>query len=153
MDNKSTFQELFNKDYKNGKSNEERVVKFLNDNTYYQYYLEKKKFSLYDFKIFNEPNRLEELKSRDFFHDDFETAMIGKEKIEKAIKYHKKMKFQFWYLYKDGLFYYDFNIEDIKNANIFLDFWCRTSRGREEKKLVYYIPKELLTFFSDEITF
>ena len=105
MDNKSTFQELFNKDYKNGKSNEERVVKFLNDNTYYQYYLEKKKFSLYDFKIFNEPNRLEELKSRDFFHDDFETAMIGKEKIEKAIKYHKKMKFQFWYLYKDGLFY------------------------------------------------
>lgn len=152
MSCKKTFNELFKKDYYRGKTNERRVVNFLNEKTYYKYYLVKNQYSLMDFKIFNEPNRLDELKSRDIFHDDFPTALIGKEKIEQAIEKHKTHKFQFWYLYKDGLFYYDFKIEDIKNKKIYLDWWKRTSRGKLEKKLVYYIPKELLTLFSDEIT-
>jgi hypothetical protein len=152
MNSNLTFQQLFNKDYNMGKLNEKRVVKFLNDNTNYKYYLEKNMFSLMDFKIYGEPNRLDELKSRDIDHDDFPTAIIGKQKIEQAIKNHDTNKYQFWYLYKDGLFYYDFKIEDINNKNIFLDWWKRTSRGKLEKKLVYYIPKELLTLFSDKIT-
>lgn len=152
MNSKLTFQQLFNKDYKMGKINEKRVVKFLNENTNYKYYLEKNMFSLMDFKIYGEPNRLDELKSRDINHDDFPTALIGKQKIEQAIKNHDTNKYQFWYLYKDGLFYYDFKIEDINNKKIFLDWWKRTSRGKLEKKLVYYIPKELLTLFSDKIT-
>ena len=152
MNSKLTFQQLFNKDYKMGKINEKRVVKFLNENTNYKYYLEKNMFSLMDFKIYGEPNRLDELKSRDINHDDFPTALIGKQKIEQAIKNHDTNKYQFWYLYKDGLFYYDFKIEDINSKKIFLDWWKRTSRGKLEKKLVYYIPKELLTLFSDNIT-
>jgi hypothetical protein len=152
MNSKLTFQQLFNKDYNRGKINEKRVVKFLNENTCYKYYLERNTFSLMDFKIFGEPNRLDELKSREINHDDFPTALIGKQKIEQAIKNHESNKYQFWYLYKDGLYYYDFKIEDINNKKIFLDWWKRTSRGKLEKKLVYYIPKELLTLFSDKIT-
>ena len=152
MNCNSTFKQLFDKDYEMGKVNEKRVIKFLNENTHYKFFMERNQFALMDFKIFGEPKRLDELKSRDVFHDDFPTAIIGKEKIEQAIKNHKSMKFQFWYLYKDGLFYYDFKIEDIKSKRIFLDWWKRYSRGKLEKKLVYYIPKELLTLFSDKIT-
>jgi hypothetical protein len=152
MNSDSTFDQLFKKDYERGKYNEKRVVKYLNENTNYKYYLEKNNFSLMDFKIYGEPNRLDELKSREINHDDFPTALIGKQKIEQAIKNHESNKYQFWYLYKDGLFYYDFKIEDINNKKIFLDWWKRTNRGKVEKKLVYYIPKELLTLFSDKIT-
>ena len=152
MNCNSTFNALFNKDYKMGKINEKRVINFLNIHTLYKFYMVKNQFSLMDFKIYGEPNRLDELKSRDIFHDEFPTALIGKQKIEQAIMFHKTKKFQFWYLYNDGLFYYDFKIEDIKSKRIFLDWWKRTSRGKTEKKLVYYIPKELLTLFSDEIT-
>ena len=152
MNCKLTFEQLFKKDYNRGKLNEKRVVKFLNENTCYKYYLERNNFSLMDFKIYGEPNRLDELKSREINHDDFPTAIIGKQKIEQAIKNHETKKYQFWYLYKDGLFYYDFKIEDINNKKIFLDWWKRTNRGKLEKKLVYYIPKDLLTLFSDKIT-
>jgi hypothetical protein len=152
MNSNSTFKQLFDKDYKMGKVNEKRVINYLNKNTNYKFYMVKNRFSLMDFKIYGEPNRLDELKSRDKFHDDFPTALIGKEKIEQAIKNHNTNKFQFWYLYQDGLFYYDFKIEDIKSKRIFLDYWKRTSRGKLEKKLVYYIPKELLTLFTDDIT-
>ena len=152
MNSNSTFKKLFDKDYKMGKINEKRVIKYLNENTCYKYYMVMNRFSLMDFKIFGEPNRLDELKSRDILHDDFPTALIGKEKIEQAIENHKTNKYQFWYLYKDGLFYYDFRIEDIKSKRIFLDWWKRYSRGKQEKKLVYYIPKELLTLFSADIT-
>ena len=145
------YQELFNKDYAMGKYNEKKVLKYLNENTNYKYYLEKNQYALMDFKIYGEPNRLDELKSRNIKHDKFETAIIGKEKILDAIKDHETKKFVFWYLYQDGLFYYDFNIEDIENNKIFLDWWGRNNRGKEERKKVYYIPKELLTLFSDNI--
>ena len=108
-------------------------------------------FALMDFKIFGEMNRLDELKSRNINHDEFETAIIGKHKIQQAIMKHKTNKYVFWYLYQDGLFYYEFDIEDINNNIIFLDWWKRDSRGKNESKKVYYIPKELLTLFSDKI--
>jgi len=153
MNCEKTFDELFQKDYETGKINEKRVVNFLNKNTCYKFYLKKNRFSLMDFRIYGEPNRCDELKSRDLNHDDFPTAIIGKEKIFDAIANHDKKKYVFWYLYKDGLYYYDFDIDDINNKTIFLDWWKRTTRGKLEKKKVFYIPHRLLTLFSDEITF
>jgi len=100
-----------------------------------------------DFKEYGNLNFLGELKSRTIEHDKHDTAIIGKEKIAEAIKSHylqDEKTYRFYYLYNDGLYKYDFKMEDIHNGKIFLNWWYRNSRGKEEKKKVFYINRELL---------
>jgi len=141
-----SYKELFNKDYAFGKLNEKRLINYLNKD-HKKYFLVKNEFAYMDFKEYGNFNFLGELKSRNIVHDKHETAIIGKEKIAEAIKSHylqDEKTYRFYYLYTDGLFKYDFNIEDIHNGKIKLGDWFRYSRRKEEKKKVFYIHKDLL---------
>jgi len=141
-----SFKELFNKDYAFGKLNEKRLINYLNKDEK-KYFLVKNDFAYMDFKEYGNLNFLGELKSRTINIDKHDTAIIGKEKIGEAIKSHyleDNKVYRFYYLYTDGLYKYDFNIEDIHNGKIFLDWWYRNSRGKEEKKKVFYIKRDLL---------
>lgn len=141
-----SFKELFNKDYAFGKLNEKRLINYLNKD-HKKYFLVKNEYAYMDFKEYHNYNFLGELKSRNIEHDKHETAIIGKEKIAEAIKSHylqDKKTYRFYYLYTDGLFKYDFDIEDIHTGKINLDWWYRNSRGKEEKKKVFYIHRDLL---------
>jgi hypothetical protein len=91
----------------------------------------------------------------ELFQKDYETGKINEKRVVDFLNNNTcyKKKYVFWYLYKDGLYYYDFDIDDINNKIIFLDWWKRTTRGKLEQKKVFYIPHRLLTLFSDEITF
>tara|TARA_R110000737_G_scaffold164834_1_gene192437 strand:- start:5338 stop:5760 length:423 start_codon:yes stop_codon:yes gene_type:complete len=134
-----------------GKKNEQKLIDYLNRNEPDTYYLQKQRYSLMDFKKYNDDHFLGELKSRNCKKDKWETAIISTNKIDKAIQDTSDRIYLFYYLYEDGLYSYEFNLEDINNNTIFKDYWYRDNRGCEEKKLVYYIPRELLTFITDEI--
>jgi hypothetical protein len=141
-----SYKELFNKDYAMGKLNEKRLINYLNKD-HKKYFLVKNQFAYMDFKEYGNLNFLGELKSRNIEHDKHETAIIGKEKIAEAIKSHylqDEKTYRFYYLYTNGLFKYDFDIEDIHNGKIKLGEWYRNNRGKEEKKKVFYIHKDLL---------
>jgi hypothetical protein len=115
-----SYKELFNKDYAMGKLNEKRLINYLNKD-HKKYFLVKNQFAYMDFKEYGNLNFLGELKSRNIKHDKHETAIIGKEKIAEAIKSHylqDEKTYRFYYLYTDGLFKYDFDIEDIHNGKI-----------------------------------
>lgn len=149
-----SFKELFEKDYAMGKLNEKRLINYLNKDEK-KYFLVKNQFAFMDFKEYGNFNFLGELKSRNIKQDKHETAIIGKEKIAEAIKSYylqEEKKYRFYYLYTDGLYKYDFNIEDIHSNKIYLDWWYRYSRGKEEKKKVFYIKRELLEFITNDIT-
>ena len=148
-----SYKELFEKDYAMGKMNEKKLINYLNKEEK-KYFLVKNKFAYMDFKEYGNFNFLGELKSRNINHDKHETAIIGKEKIGEAIKSHYLQEgktYRFYYLYTDGLFKYDFNMEDIHNNKLYLGDWFRYSRGKEENKKVFYINRELLEFVSNDI--
>ena len=152
MNGNSTFKELFQKDYEMGKINEQRVVKFLNENnTEDKYYLETNRFALMDFKMYGNSNYLGELKSRNASHSDYPTALIGRNKIEEAQNDwdsgNRKKTYRFWYLYQDGLFHWDFNPNQYTNG-----VWHRYRRGKHESNNVCEIEHKFLTLFTSEIT-
>ena len=149
-----SFKELFNKDYAFGKLNEKRLINYLNKD-HKKYFLVKNEYAYMDFKEYHNYNFLGELKSRNINHDKHETAIIGKEKIGEAIKSHylqDEKTYRFYYLYTDGLYKYDFKIEDVHNGKIFLNWWYRNSRGKEEKKKVFYIHRDLLELVDKDFT-
>ena len=149
-----SFKELFNKDYAFGKLNEKRLIRYLNKDGE-KYFLVKNSFAYMDFKEYGNFKFLGELKSRNINHDKHETAIIGKEKIAEAIKSYylqEEKTYRFYYLYTDGLYKYDFNIEDIHSGKIYLGDWYRNSRGKEEKKKVFYIHRDLLELVDKDFT-
>jgi len=149
-----SFKDLFNKDYAMGKRNEKRLIRYLNKDGE-KYFLVKNNFAYMDFKEYGNFNFLGELKSRNIKHDEHETAIIGKEKIAEAIKSYylqEEKTYRFYYLYTDGLYKYDFNIEDIHSGKIYLGDWYRNSRGKEEKKKVFYIHRDLLKLVDKDFT-
>jgi hypothetical protein len=149
-----SYKELFDKDYAMGKRNEKKLIKYLNKDEE-KYFLVKNLFAYMDFKEYGNFNFMGELKSRNIHKDKHETAIIGKEKIGEAIKSHylqDEKTYRFYYLYTDGLYMYDFDIEDIHSGKIFLDWWYRNNRGKEEKKKVFYIHRDLLKFVTKDIT-
>lgn len=149
-----SYKELFDKDYAMGKRNEKKLIKYLNKDES-KYFLVKNQFAYMDFKEYGNFNFMGELKSRNIHKDKHETAIIGKEKIAEAIKSHylqDEKTYRFYYLYTDGLFMYDFDIEDIHSGKIYLGNWYRNNRGKEEKKKVFYIHRDLLKFVSKDIT-
>jgi hypothetical protein len=91
------------------------------------------KFGIIDF--YNKTHYIE-LKSRRINYDDYETSIIGKNKID----YFKKLKQECYIIinYIDGLYYikYEndlFNTFDIKNEVIIRD-------NKKENKINYHIP-------------
>lgn len=149
-----SFKELFEKDYAMGKLNEKRLIRYLNKDEE-KYFLVKNNFAYMDFKEYGNFNFLGELKSRNINKDKHETAIIGKEKIGEAIKSYylqEEKTYRFYYLYTDGLYKYDFNIDDIHSGKIYLGNWYRNTRGKEEKKKVFYIHRDLLQLVDKDFT-
>jgi hypothetical protein len=139
-----SFKELFNKDYAFGKLNEKRLINYLNKD-HKKYFLVKNEFAYMDFKEYGNFNFLGELKSRNINIDKHDTAIIGKEKIGEAIKSHylqDEKTYRFYYLYTDGLYKYDFDIEDIHNGKIFLGGGIEIVVVKKKRKK-FFILKEI----------
>ena len=139
------YQELFKKDYDMGKKNEKKVVNWLNENSDQKYYIQKWKYSIMDFKKYDDDNFVGELKSRNELHNNYPTAMIGKNKINRVLK-NDKLNVKFYFLYQDGLFYWNLNKEEYTEGK-----WCRNNRGKYETSDICYISHEHLKLLTDEI--
>ena len=89
------------------------------------------------------PKTYLELKSRNCNHNRYDEIMIGKNKIEFAMKTKKNVYFA--YNFYDGVYYYKFNSKDVQDGNITFKLGGRCDRGRDERKICGFIKSELLT--------
>ena len=94
-------------------------------------------FNLFDFESFN---CLYELKTRRCNYDTYKDTMIGMNKIQYAQNHLEKDIF-FIFNYKDGLYYWKFNIIQPLNYR----YGGRTDRGNNECKEYAFIPISYLT--------
>jgi hypothetical protein len=85
-----------------------------------------------------------ELKSRRIKHNKYDTAMIGKNKIDYLLNDNKRGIIIYNYL--DGLYYVEITKENVNKFN--LGKGGRWDRGREEVSDIYYIPVEMLKLIS-----
>lgn len=83
-----------------------------------------------------------ELKSRRCDHNKYKDTMIGKNKLDYA-KYSKKSVY-FVFGFNDGLYYWRYNEDDLKNGNVEIRKGGRTDRGRDEIKDYGFIKTEIL---------
>lgn len=81
-----------------------------------------------------------ELKSRNINHNQYPTAMINHSKIIKWKNKCPNKDFISAFLYKDGLYYWKYNIEEIDNIGT----TGRTDRGCVESYDMVYFKNELL---------
>lgn len=129
----------FKKDYQFGKQNESEILPiikdFFDDDIKQINYM----YSTYDFRG-NKGNY--ELKSRNNKLNDYKTTLIGKNKIDKMIKYNTDSYFLFKYI--DGLYYIKYDDNEFKK------FKCQNFvRNKREdfndiEQKYYFIPIEKL---------
>lgn len=93
------------------------------------------KYAVYDYES---NSALVELKNRRCRSNSFADTMMNANKCEGALKTDKKVYFVFKFL--DGVFYWEFD----KDVKLRSDINGRTDRGKDEQKLFYYIPNNLL---------
>jgi hypothetical protein len=68
--------------------------------------------------------------------------MIGKNKLDYAS--HTKRPVYFAFGFEDGLYYWKYNEEDLKNGNVEFRVGGRTDRGMDEIKAYAYIKTGIL---------
>lgn len=88
------------------------------------------------------PKTYLELKSRNCNHDKFEDIMIGENKIRFAEKTNRRVVLV--WNFQDGVYYYDFDKNDITNGKITFRMGGRSDRGKNEKKICAYVSRDLL---------
>jgi hypothetical protein len=91
---------------------------------------------------FISPKTYVELKSRNCKYTDYETIMIGKNKVDYCNNSNKRCILA--WRFRDGIYYYEFNKKDIEDGGIFFAIGGRNDRGRDEIKEVAYVKRELL---------
>tara|TARA_R100001463_G_scaffold103490_1_gene157797 strand:+ start:195 stop:638 length:444 start_codon:yes stop_codon:yes gene_type:complete len=94
----------------------------------------------YCFYDFSNEKYLIELKSRNCNHNDYETAMINYTKILKWKKQFGEKEFISAFLYKDGLYYWKYNNDEITEIGT----TGRTDRGCVESYEMVYFSYKLL---------
>ena len=94
----------------------------------------------YCFYDFSNTDYLIELKSRSCNHDTYETAMINFPKICKWKEKHPNKKFISAFLYKDGLYYWEYNSDEIDKIGT----TGRNDRGCIESYEMIYFKHEYL---------
>ena len=109
----------------------------------------KKKFDKYLSKTgqfntmdFISPKTYVELKSRNYRFADFDDIMIGKNKVEFCLKSFRRCILA--WRFTDGIYYYEFDKNDMDEGNVFYAMGGRTDRGIDERKEVAYINRHLL---------
>ena len=95
----------------------------------------------YSIVDFTSANTNVELKSRRIKHNKYDTAMIGKNKIDFMLNDNKRGYIVYKYL--DGIFYVEITKENVNKFN--LGVGGRYDRGKNEVSDIYYIPYEMLT--------
>lgn len=83
-----------------------------------------------------------ELKSRNCFSFSYPSSMVGYNKIQSARKSGKSCYFLF--NFKDGLYYWEFNEDDITNGSVCIKTGGRKDRGFYEYKDYAFIDVDLL---------
>jgi len=83
-----------------------------------------------------------ELKSRRNTKNHYPDTMVGYNKIRYAFYCGKPVYFCF--LFTDGLFYYEFNKDDLNNGNIIIKKGGTVRRGMNEIKDYAYIKTNML---------
>jgi hypothetical protein len=68
--------------------------------------------------------------------------MIGENKIRFAEKTNRKV-ILVWN-FQDGVYFYQFDKNDISNGNITFRMGGRTDRGKDERKMYAYVSKDLI---------
>ena len=91
---------------------------------------------------FISPKTYVELKSRNYRFADFDDIMIGKNKVEFCLKSSRRCILA--WRFTDGIYYYEFDKNNMDDGSVFFGMGGRTDRGRDERKEVAYIKRHLL---------
>ena len=127
------------KDIELGEKGEQNTLPLFQDKID-KYLCKTGKFNVMDFIS---PNNYVEVKTRNCNHDKYDNIMIGKNKVEYALK-----SFRNCYLawnFQDGIYYWKVNKEDVDNGDVFYAMGGRCDRGKDERKEVAYVKSHLLT--------
>lgn len=84
-----------------------------------------------------------ELKSRRCAHDKYEDTMVSMNKIEYAS--HTERPVYFCFSFTDGIYFWQYNKEDLENGNVEIRKGGRTDRGVDEIKDYAFIKNKILT--------
>lgn len=136
------YMNKFKQDFNLGIKSENKVLKFLNE-SYEDKFISTTQNCPFDFTN-NQYNI--ELKTRNNTYNKYPSTMVGYNKIKIAEEDNTDKKYKFLFLFKDGLYCWDFEKDKytIKTGG-------RRDRGLYEYKQYAYIPIEELYLISKEI--
>ena len=145
--------EIYKKDLYNGNLNEEKVLKYLNENIYTDEPLQKSK-NKYDYFDFWSKDVMAELKSRNNPYSQYPSTMVGLNKIQFVERELRALnesvltlpEVKFLFLFTDGLYEWTY---DPKEYSINTGY--RNDRGVREEKKYAYIPISKLKLITKEI--
>ena len=125
-----------------GKTNEEKVLYYLNKHYDDKFNFCKYKYSTFDFES---SSIIGELKSRRNSYNKYPSTMVGYNKIQKAIEDNTK-KYIFYFLFTDGLYSWEFNNDEYN-----IKVGGRCDRNKPEFKNYAFINIEFLKLITNEI--
>lgn len=96
----------------------------------------------YNTMDFISPKTYIELKTRNYRFTQLSDIMIGKNKVEFCMKSNRRCILAWKFI--DGVYYYEFNKNDVENGDVYFAMGGRMDRGIDERREVAYIKKHLL---------
>ena len=141
------MKRTFKEDKINGDLNEHKFMQYMKNTQNINLTQSKDPFAEIDFKIKNKKHIIE-LKSRFIQYKEFDTTMIGYNKIQKARRLKRKnYQTDIYFLFTDGLYKWEVNEDEI----ICTMPAVRLNRGKTEIKEHSFIPIKYLKFITNEI--
>ena len=125
---------------------ERLLLKYLNEQPEYkgdQFSLSQYQYSIFDIK---NSKITGELKTRRVSHRRYPDTMIGQNKIVRAQNDDSGILYRFYFIFTDGLYYWDFNDEQYTTRK-----GGRTDRGRAEIKDYCFISVKFLKLITTDI--
>ena len=150
-------QNQFNKDENFGKKYEDLLLEYFLENPEIHGDTIKKTKSKWSVVDFVNDEWICELKARRYSIHSFASFMVGENKLRQAEKEYKKeghKKFRFYFILKEGVYYWDFkpNPEsDDELMNYYFDMGGRKDRGIDERRITGYIYSDNLKLLTDTI--
>ena len=138
MENTNFYKECLQRDLKFGNTEEDKLITLFRER-FDKCLCKTNSYSVVDFIS---PKTYLELKSRNCNHDRYNDIMIGENKIRFAEKTNRKV-ILVWN-FQDGVYFYQFDKNDISNGNITFRMGGRTDRGKDERKMCAYVSKDLI---------
>lgn len=136
--NMRLFREKQARDMKLGEEGEKECLPLFREK--FDKYLSKT--GKYNTMDFISPNTYIELKSRNCRYADFDNIMIGKNKVDYCANSIKRCILA--WRFRDGIYYYEFNREDLDNGGVYFGIGGRNDRGCDEIREVAYVKRGLL---------